>query len=271
MISEALRAASLPVEALGLLRRERRLKRLAVGPILVSLVLVGLAVLAVASFGGELVASFRGLLPGWLFAGEVDHVYEWLWVGPLRALFWILEKLTWLLLYATAVLLSVLLSGALAAPLLDLLSAAVEDHVRGVVPEADGGWWAVVRSGGRGILEALARLVLLLFLWLGLAILALLIPVLGVFTPLLLAAATGCFATLDHAAYALDRRELGLADKGRWLGQNRAGVAGFGAAALFLSAIPVVNLIAAPVLAIAGTLFVLAREPEPRAEPAEPS
>ncbi len=261
MITEATRAAALPLTALSLLRREPRLLRLAIGPVLISILLVGLAVSVVLTFGSDWIASLQQLVPEWIY-GDVSPVYHWLWIGPLRALVWLALKMLWVAMFATAALAAVLLSGAVAAPLLDLLSAAVEDHVRGVVPEADGGIWAILRSGGRAILEALLRLLVLFGVWAVLAILGLLIPVLGWLTPLLLAAVTACFATLDHSAYALDRRELGLSEKRRWLGEHRAGVVGFGASALCLSAIPLLNLLAAPVLAIAGTLFVLAREPQ---------
>ena len=85
MITEATRAAALPLTALSLLRRERRLLRLAIGPVLISVVLVGLAVSVVIGFGSDWIGSLQALVPEWIYA-EVSPVYQWLWIGPLRAL-----------------------------------------------------------------------------------------------------------------------------------------------------------------------------------------
>jgi CysZ protein len=65
------------------------------------------------------------------------------------------------------------------------------------------------------------------------------------------------FLALDAASYALDRRGLGFREKLVWARRNLAATAPFGLAAFLFCAVPVVNLVALPVLVIGGTLLVL--------------
>lgn len=253
MIGRALEAAVLPVEAARLLRREKALRRLALYPALLSLLLVSSVCVLAWFYAGDLGELIRGALP----TLEASRPWQWVYVGPGRALFWLLTKLAQILLFAAATLFALLLSGALAAPFREALSAAVEVHVTGTLAEPVGGLWITLRDGGRGILEALARLALLLAVWIAVLVLSILVPIAAPVAPAALAVVTALFATLDYAGHALDRRQLDLAAKARWVSQHRAGALGLGGACLLVSAVPLLNLVAAPILVIAGTLFVL--------------
>ncbi len=262
MLGDALAAAALPIEAFQLLRSERHLRRLAFYPALLSLLLVGIVCVLAIIYGSDIASVVHGTLP----ALEADKVWQWIYVGPVRLATALVTALAVVLLFGVTALFALLLGGALAAPFRDALSAAVERHVAGAVPEPPGGVWILLRDGGRAILEALARLAILLVVWGSILVLSFLLPIASWLSPFALAIVTALFATLDYSAHSLDRRELDFPAKARWVRSHRSGALGLGGACVMLSAIPLVNLVIAPVLVVAGTLFVLRRQPDVPAE-----
>lgn len=254
---------ALPLEGLGLLRRERSLWAFAALPFAISTVALLAAGGAVIVFAGDL----HGLVAGWLPELHADDAWQWIWVGPGRAVLWAFGSLLFALSALAVMLAALLLASLLAAPFHEALSRRVELVVEGRVDEVEEpGVWPVVREGGRAVLEEGRRLAFFLALWGTVALLGVVVPGGQVLAPPLLALLTLLFLPLDYASYVLDRRRLSFREKRAWLFGHAHAMLGFGAAAAVLIAIPGVNLLAMPVLVVAGTLLAL-RHPMPPAAP----
>ncbi len=204
-----------------------------------------------------------------LTLADPAHWYEWLWVGPLRALGW-LVKWIMLLIFALAVYaLFTLVGGVLSSPFLDVLSERLERIVTGRVEAGPGGLRAILGSAGRAVREEAKRVGFLLVvqvLFLALALLPGLQP-LVVVANLVFAA---LFVSLDYTGYVLDRRGIRFRQRRSWIWQHRRARFGFGATALGTFLIPGLNLLCLPWLVAAGTLLALDVGPPERATAAGP-
>lgn len=236
--------------ALGLLRRERSLWVWCALPFALNLALFGGALWAFAAFGYEpLLAALQGPLA----SPDPTAWYQWLWVGPLRALAWALR---WLVVVLAAVLVYFLFTvvGALiASPLLDVLSQKVERLRTGGL--AGGG-----SSALRVVVEDAKRTVFLLVGWLLLLLLGL-VPGLQLIAAAGLFLFSALFLSLDYTAYTLDRRGVSFRARRAWLWRHRWPLLGFGSASFATLFVPGVNFLALPVLVTAGTLLALELEP----------
>jgi CysZ protein len=259
-VAAALRGFGLPLAALRLLLRERRLWPFAAVPLLLSAAAVLGALAVIVAFAGEIHAHTAGLLP----VPRAEVWYAWLWIGPLAALSFVLGKLLFLLAAALAVAGAFVLASLLAAPFHDALSRRVEELVEGAVQEhAAPGLRGALRQGGRALRDELRRLSFLAALTLPLAAFGLVVPGGQIVAGPALAALSMLFLALDYTSYTFDRRGLRFADKRRWLRRHPGASLGFGAAALLLCALPGLNLVALPVLVVAGTLLALRSAPRP--------
>jgi CysZ protein len=259
-LAAALHGFALPAAALRLLLRERRLWPLAAVPLLLSALAVLGALAAVTVWAGPLHGLVTGLFPSL----RAETWVEWLWVGPLGALYFVLGKLLFLLAAALAVVVAFALAGLLAAPFQDALSRRVEALVAGRVEErAASGLGGLLREGGRALREEARRLAFFLSASAAIAGFGLLIPGGQLLAAPALVALSMAFLTLDYAGYTLDRRGARFADKRRWLARHPGASLGFGGAALLLCAVPGLNLLALPVLVVAGTLLALRSEITP--------
>jgi CysZ protein len=259
-LAAAVRSFGLPLAALRLLIRERRLWPLAAVPLLLSVAAVLGALAGIVAFAGEIDAFATGLFP----TLRAEVWYAWLWVGPLVALFFVLGKLLFLLAAALAIAAAFVLASLFASPFHDALSRRVEEVVCGSVLEAaEPGLRGALRQGRRALVDELRRLGFFLALALPLAALGLL-PGGQLLAAPALAAVSMLFLALDYTGYTLDRRGIRFAEKRRWLRRHLGASLGFGAAALLLCAVPGLNLLALPVLVVAGTLLALRSAPPPR-------
>lgn len=148
---------------------------------------------------------------------------------------------------ALAYVITIIGAVLVAAPFYDRLSAETE---RLAFPDRAGGAgrMGVLAAYREGIKTALALLVLeagLLLLYL--------VPVVGA---LLFALASGYALTLGLLDVPLARREMTLREKTRFVTRNAGGVLGVALAVLVVSVVPVLNLLAVPVLVVAATLLV---------------
>ena len=75
-------------------------------------------------------------------------------------------------------------------------------------------------------------------------------------------AVTLFFLPLDYASYTLDRRHVGFAERRRWLWSQRTTTLAFGGAAFLTCLVPGLNLLAMPILVVAGTLLVVRHGPQ---------
>jgi CysZ protein len=244
----------LPIEGVRMLLREPELRRLAVAPVaLAAVALVG-AIVAFASFVPEIHSWIVDLLPQL----EPGAWYTWLWVGPGRAFFWVVDKLLMLVIGALCAVAALLVASVAAAPFHEVLSQRVERLATGGVEDAtEAGIGGIARGGMRAVREELRRLLFFLGVWASLTALGIVVPGGQLVAPFALTLFTTLFLPLDYTSYVLDRRQVSFARRRRWLRRHLGAALGFGGAALLLSAIPGVNILAMPVLVVSGTLLAL--------------
>jgi CysZ protein len=235
--------------ALGLLRRERSLWVWCVLPLALNLIFFVAAVAVFVAYYDPLTEGIRAFLA----TQDPQAWYEWLWVGPLRLLGWLVQ---WMLVIAVALvvyLLFTVVGSVIASPFLDVLSQRVEQLKTGAVRATDTG---ALRVAVRVALEDLKRTAF--FLVGQLAILALgLVPGLQPLAALLAFTFAALFLSLDYTAYTLDRREVPFGARRSWLWEHKPVLGGFGAAAFITFLVPGLNFLALPVLVTAGTSLAL--------------
>jgi CysZ protein len=259
-LGDAGRGAWLLAESIGLLRRERSLWRLAALPITLSAAACLVALAALAWNAGALFAWVAGFAP----EVEARSWWEWLWVGPAKLALHSLTVLAFLAVAAGGVLAAWLLAGVAAAPFLEALSRRVEELVAGGSrEESSAGLGAILRDGGRAVLEELRRTSFFLALWLLILAVGALIPGAQLVAPVALALVTWMFLPLDYAGPALDRRRLRFRTRRRWVLSRPGLMLGFGGGASLAALVPGLNLLCMPALVVAGTLLVLRYPPAP--------
>lgn len=247
-----IRGATRLLEALRLLRREPGLWIWCLLPLALNLLLFGAAIAVFAANYDALVLWLESLLA----MDDPRAWYQWLWVGPIRALAWLLR---WVLIAAVALLVYLLFTvvgSVLASPFLDLLSERVERIVAGAAPAAPSSWRTSLRVAARVFVEDLKRtafFVLVQGALLAVALVPLLTPVAGIASLLF----TMLFLSLDYTAYSLDRRRVPFHARRLWLWQHRRAMLGFGGAAFASFLVPGLNFLCLPVLVTGGTLLAL--------------
>lgn len=255
----ALAGFRLPLEGIDLLWRERSLWPLALVPFLLSLLAVGVALGGVIAWAPEL----HGWATAWMPELAAERWYQWLWVGPARALLAALGALLFLALAGVCVVAAYLLANLLASPFLDALSLRVERLATGaVVDVTHSGVSGLLREGGRAMVGEARRMAAFLAIVIPLVVLGWLIPGGQLVSGPAILAVTVFFLPLDYAGYTLDRRHVEFAERRRWLWRRRDAALGFGGAAFLTLLVPGLNFLAMPVLVVAGTLLVVRHGPE---------
>lgn len=259
MLKGAAGGAAIHLEGFRLLWRQRGLWPLAVVPVLFGVLAVALAGVLVVGYWAELWALASGWTPLW----QADAWYDWLWIGPARALFALLDAALFVALAAAAILAAWLVANVLAAPFLDVLSRRVEAIVSGAVTDlAEEGLSATLRDAGRSMLEELRKLAFFVSVQASIAAFGILVPGGALIAAPAMTVFTILFLPLDYAGYTLDRRRLRFAERRRWVLTHRAPMLGYGAAAFATFVVPGLNFLALPVLVVSGTLLAL-RTPLP--------
>lgn len=247
----------LPLDAGRLLRREPRVRVAALVPLLLSLAALAIGVAAVVVLWGELYA----LSTGWLPWPEAALWYAWFWIGPLRVLLFVIGLAAFGALVGSIIVVAFLLGGILAAPFLDRLSRRVEEALAGsVIDTVRPGPAGFFADAARTILEEVKRVAFFLGVQGLVVILGALVPGAQPVAAVAMVALAMLFLSLDSASYALDRRGLRFSEKLRWSREHFPAVAGYGAGAFLVCSVPLVNLIALPLLVAAGTLLVAEAE-----------
>lgn len=248
----------LPLEGARLLLRERGLWGPALVPFLLSLAAFAAALAGVVAYAD----SFWGLATDWMPALEAARWYAWLWVGPARLGLAVLGGLIFLVLAGVCLVGAFLIASVLAAPFHDALSARVERLVTGgLIDRTAPGVSGALREALRSVREELRRLAFFAAIAVPLMLLGMLVPGAQLVCGPAVFAFTVFFLPLDYASYTLDRRGLAFRDKRRWLLSHAPIAAGFGLAAFLACAVPLLNLLAMPLLVVAGTLLALRHPP----------
>jgi len=267
-LRSALVGFRLPLEGLGMLWRERSLWSLAAVPFLLTLLAVSGAVAAVVAWAPELFAWATA----WMPELSAERWYQWLWVGPARALLATVGALLFLALAGACVVAAWLVASLLAAPFLDALAQRVERLATGAVVDATRtGLAGLLAEGGRALQGEARRLAAFLAVVVPLVLLGWVVPGGQLLSGPALVAVTVFFLPLDYAGYTLDRRHVDFAVRRRWLWRRRHLAVGFGGAAFVTCLVPGLNFLAMPVLVVAGTLLVVREGPgEDDAVPTRP-
>jgi CysZ protein len=245
--------ASLPGQAFRLLRSHRELWVWCALPFTVNLATFALAILFFLGQWDSLDAFFRQLLA----TGDPTAWYEWLWVGPLRVLTWLVKWIV-LALFAVAVwILFTVIGGVIASPFLEVLSRRVEAiQTGGVQEEQASGIGASLRAALRVFVEEGKRTLFFIGGQLGFFLLGW-VPGLQ---PVAAAGSLGftvIFLPLDYTGYILDRRQIPFRTRRRWVWAHRRAMVGFGGAALGSFFVPGVNFLCLPLLVTAATILAL--------------
>ena len=126
-LSTALSGFRLPLEGWRLLRRERSLWPLAVLPVLISMLVLSAAVAGVVAYAAEI----HGWATDWTPVLTAERWWEWLWIGPGRALLFLIGLSMFLAIAAACVVAAFLLASLLASPFHDALASRVERLIAG--------------------------------------------------------------------------------------------------------------------------------------------
>jgi CysZ protein len=237
MAGDFARGFTAPLRAVKLLARERRLRTLALLPLLVNvcLTLVGVPLvvwLVVKWIGG--IGEGAGILAG--------------------ALVVVLQVLAAAAIIVGAFFGFVIVGNIVAAPFNSKLSEAIEEMRTGhpVVVEA-----GIVVSAGRSIMTAIGRLAIFVVLYPPIFATSF-IPVAGAVIYPVLSVLYGAFVlSLDFSDPTFERHLVKLSQKLGFIRARKALYAGFGGAAVLLTLIPFVNLLVLPVGVTAATLIYL--------------
>lgn len=185
------------------------------------------------------------------------------WLG---ALHWLLGWLLAVAAIGLGALLVLSVSGVLAAPFNDALSAAVE-RIRGENVPPDPSPGALVAGVARSVATEAIKLFAYALIVAPLWIVALVAPLVG--GPVLAAvgfAITVAYLAIDYTDWPASRRDTPLRQRAQWLRYHAAPLAGFGVAAWFLLWVPGINLVLMPAAVAGGTLLYLDLETAKEAE-----
>jgi len=241
-----LRGLALPFRAARFLLSHRPLWPFAIAPVLIhGALLAGAAVFVLA---------YADAAAAWIWAPPSGTT---LWSAALLALWYVLYLLVLAFGLVTAYATTLLVSGVVASPFNDVLSARAEALLR-----SDGPAPAGERPLWREALYSLRSTALVLALYLALmgpVLLLNVVPGLGSM------AATGLgtgvsafFLTLEFADITLARYGYRLRQKLRLLRAHPGLTAGFGLSTSLLLWIPVLNLLCVPIAVVGGTALALA-------------
>jgi CysZ protein len=225
---------------MGMIMREAKLRKLAMTPTLISIVVVAIGLPVVLWFSGDL---FRLILPS---AGE--------WSGLLSTLARVLFTIAFTV---AGLFVLLLLARIVGAPFNSKLSEGVEEVYRGIPVRTDGSLRAVVGEGVGSVMTAIGRL--LLFIVCYPPILATqLIPVAGIVIFPVLSALYGAFAlSFDFAEPAYERHLPGFRNRLKFMRRHLPAFLGFGLASVAMMLVPFVNFLLIPVGVAAGTLLFI--------------
>lgn len=239
------------------LRRTPSLWPLAIVPVFFALVAVAIAGSLFLANLAPIVAWCNSLLPVF----EATSLWSWLWVGPATFAVWVAGGLMVVVLFAVAIVASLLAANLVCAPFLERLSARVEVLARAGGTDSPAGDASVPTAVLRSFAAEVQRIGFLVLAWVGLSLVALIVPGATFVTTPLLVVLTVLFLPLEYAGHALDRRGMSFRDRVRFVRANWATMAGFGTVAFVACFLPGFNLIVMPALVTAGTLLVVRHEP----------
>lgn len=189
--------------------------------------------------------------------GQFQELLDWMLPDWLDWLRWLL-----LPLFLVAALIIVfftfsLIGNLIAAPFNGLLAEAVECHLTGETIPA-GGWKKMVAEIGRTIASELRKLGYIV-MW-GIPVLVLFaIPGLNLAAPIVWMLFGAWMMAISFVDYPMGNHGLSFPEQRRQLGERRYLALGFGGAAMFAIAIPLVNFLVIPAAVAGATIMWVER------------
>lgn len=216
-------------------------RRFIVVPLLVNILIFVAATFYLIQSFQDFLAYTLAFLPTWL------QWLRWL-IGPLVGVFF-------LVIYGYCF---TVITNFIAAPFFGLLAAKIEAELTGKIAEDEPLLHMIPRTLARELTKLwyfLSRGVLVLLVFLAL----ILLPGLNILGTCL-AALWGCWClSIQYTDYAADNHQTGFSELRNQLGKQRLTSLGFGGIVLFVSMIPLVNILIPPI-AVAGATILWVRE-----------
>ncbi len=219
-----------------------QLRRFVIIPLLINMLLFGLAIW----WGVE---EFAALMD-WL----VGIMPNWRWLAWLRWLLWPLFGITVLVVSFYTF---TLIANFIASPFNGLLSQRVaamagSEHR----PPAAANWWQELAAAPWIEIRKMVYFVGWGLLWLGaLWLITLLMPPLGIVSPFLWWGFSAWMLALGYVDYPMANHGIGFREQRMMLNRKRSLVIGFGTAVLLMTMIPGVNFVVVPASVIGATLM----------------
>lgn len=237
MAGDFVRGLTAPLRALKLLRREKRLRRIAAMPLLINIILFAMGVPLVV----------------WLVVNGIgDMLPE---TGALQgALRLALQIIAAAAIVVGSVFIFVIVGNIIAAPFNSKLSQAVEEIQTGRPAVDETG---IVTSTGRSIITAIGRLFIFILLYPPIMATAL-IPVVGPVLYPVLGVIYGSFVlSLDFTDPTFERHIARFRDKVGFIRRRKALYLGFGLTAVGIAFVPFLNLLFLPIEVVAAAMLFL--------------
>ena len=190
-------------------------------------------------------------------AGQFRELLDWLLPDWLDWLAYLLLPLFFLIAVIIVFFTFSLVGNLVAAPFNGLLAEAVECHITGAPPPA-AGWKKMMADLGRTMVSELRKLVYIV-LW-GVPVLLLFaIPGLNLAAPVIWMLFGAWMLAISYLDYPMGNHGLTFPEQRRQLGQRRYLALGFGGAAMFALAIPLVNFLVIPAAVAGATILWVER------------
>ncbi len=232
-------------DGLGMLMRERSLRRLATVPIIIDTLFMFI-------IGAVLVYFFADLRNLVWAEPAISAWYDYFMV----ALWWLFNVFFAIASVLIGFVLVVILGNIVASPFNDAIAGrtlrilAKEDS-----PEGGAGFWVLIKESFRTLAEELLKLLIFLLLQIPTILLWLIPGVGGMLSTIWSMLVSWWFFALEFLDYPLGRNGYTLRGKTGWIRQHLAASLGFGAAASVLMFIPGINLMFLPVCVVGATLL----------------
>ncbi|GII81029.1 membrane protein [Sphaerisporangium rufum] len=227
-------------EGLGWVARHPRQWLFGLVPALVALVLYIIALVLLGTYAGRIAALVTPFADGWS-------------PGARDALRFLLGLATFALGLVLAVVTFTAVTLAIGGPFYEKLAERVEDDLGGAPPEPDVPLW---RSIARSVRDSVITLGYVLMFSVPLFVLGF-VPVVGqTVVPVLGAAVSGFFLTVELTALAMERRGLPRRRRFALLRADKGPVLGFGVLAFLVFLIPFGAVVAMPAAVAGATVMV---------------
>ncbi len=217
---------------------KKGVRRYAIVPLLVNMVVFSLAIYTGFTQFGELMSTLLG---------SVSWLPDWLEQG-----------ITWVLWPLFAVLITIatyysftVIANLIAAPFNSMLAFKVEQHLRGGITE-NAGDQSVSSVIGRTLSSETKKLAHMLK-WLIVLLIITIIPGVNIIAPFAWMVYGAWMLSLEYADYPMSNHDMFFKEEVSLLKRNRFLSLGFGSGVMMMTMIPIVNFFAMPVSVAAST------------------